>query len=420
MSQPTIEPVTPKTGAASGVVLFPGPLSEWEVWENAGTDRARLRSTGLAQLPPGTQIAAAGLPVGSVLNFVFHAPPADASSLRALASFQREQRALATEKGQPPVFDAVPAGPEDAQKQRLVMVEELSGNIPPELGRPEISRFETSARMLPLPPDGCALWLENSRLVIGVMRGGELVYFQSLADARLTPAVLDELRGLGRILKMEGLMTEAPVIWVWADAGGGAEAALGPLFGGKVVVSARPAPRLPARVGQLVPSSVVQARLQRSSRARRRRLVGVVAALYLVVISTWAGVLLSRKLGIERLQAELDGNRAKVESLQKAATAWKQTQPTVDPSNYPLMILLEIRRAMPEKDLWLTEFRIANGVVDLRGTTTEVDLVYQFRQKLNVGAQDGGIDWAFDTPSIQADNLTQFRVQGKLPYASAQ
>lgn len=419
MSPPNPAPAASKGSSAPGVILFPGPGPEWEVWENPGTDHARLRPKGMADLPSGTEIAAAALPAQSVLNFVFRAPPADAATLRTLATVQLEQFALATQRGQPAVFDAAPSGPSDGQPSRRILVEDLDGILPPELTRPGISRFETSARMLPLPDEGCALWIENNRLVLAVARGGELLYFQSLSDARLTPAVLDELRSLGRILKMEGLMSEAPAVWVWTDLGPGVEAALGPLLGGRVTVSPRPAPRLPSRVGGLIPSSVAAERLQRQTRTRRRWVVTGVAVLYLAVMGVWVGMLVLRDVASRRLRTVLDGHRAKVEQLQSAALSWKRMQPSVDPANFPLMLLLQIRTAMPEKDLWLTEFRIANGVVDLRGATTEVDLVYKFRQKLGSNPEGGGIEWDFDTPTIQADNLTQFRVQGKLPDATA-
>lgn len=413
MSQPPIS-----SAPILGFVLFPGSGAEWEVWEKTGTEGAKRCSEGLKKLQPGIPIAAAGLPVGSVLNFVFRAPPADLQTLRSLASIQLEQQITTLGKGKLPTFDVVPSGQTEAKTSQVVLVEALEAPLPPELERPEISRFETSARLLPLPSEGCALWVEKGRLVLGVTRGGALLYFQSLSESRWTSSVFDELYALGRILKMEGLMSMEPMICVWTDMNPKEQERLLAVLGGKIKVSPRPSPRLPSRVGGLAPPSVVLARSQRELRAKFRWLAMTGIALYFLFIGGWIAVLSWHTIQNKRLEKDLDQSRQEVSRLQSASQAWGRMQSAVDPSNFPLMLLWTLRKAMPSQDLWITEFRISEGFVELRGATTVVDLVYQFQQNLKSGG--GGIDWNFDIPTIRSADLTQFRVHGKLPYATVE
>ena len=80
---------------------------------------------------------------------------------------------------------------------------------------PNGETHEPSARMLPMPEDGMAVWMELGRYVVAFTREAELVHLAVLSAQSLDEEAAFEVRDLTAALQVHGFIQEVPVIQVW-------------------------------------------------------------------------------------------------------------------------------------------------------------------------------------------------------------
>lgn len=418
-------PLRNAPAAAGGNLLFPGAESEWEIWEQAAPSAWSRRPETLPSLdsPAPERVAVVGLPAAWITQFAFQPPAGDENTLRALAFAQLQRRRLVSSNDLPDeektAFDITTSPCPEKSNGRLAMVEMLDPGIESKSIPSEAVRFEPTTHLLPLPRDGYALWRENRRLTLAVTRNGFISHCQTLDgnSARLASGLVS----LRQILELQDLSPTSPELRLWTDLPPQTIEMVGSALNAAVIQENRPAPRLPERIGKLVPPVVREFRTQKIRHKKHRNILTTAILFYLLLTGAWLGVNLLKSSSNRRLQSQINALMPEVNLIQDTARRWTLLRPAIDISHYPLVLLNTVQKAVPEGgNLWLTDFHWMDGALEINGKASNVDFVYQFQRKLTAAPEFGELTWSMDTPAIQSNGEAQFHFTTKTPNANAQ
>lgn len=274
-------------------------------------------------------------------------------------------------------------------------------------------QYEISARMLPLPQDGIAIWKEFGRFVTAYTREGRLLHVTLLASPDLNADAVLELRDALLALDAHEFLDRMSVVKVWTACEPGFVPALSSTFSSsEVQTEPRPEPVAPAEYLNLVPMQVA---LVRGEQQRRQRLVQIataLAAVFVVVFASWAFLLWRQEQSILAEERALQNMGPQVFSVQEAKQAWVAMEGAVNPDLYPVELYHQIIALLPPSGVRLNEFKIDNDKISVHGEASDTQKGLDFREQLTNSPALSRFDWNIPVPKSLDGTRVQFDAEG--------
>lgn len=280
------------------------------------------------------------------------------------------------------------------------------------LGLPA-ERYEISARMLPLPTNGIAIWKESGRFVMAFTREGQLLHVTLLASPMLDADAVLEIRDGLLALDAHEFLDQINEVKIWTDCEPDFVAALSStLSTSDVQKEPRPAPIVPTSFIDLVPMQVA---LVRGEQQRRQRLVQIataLAAVFVVVFASWAFLLWRQEQTILAEEKALQNLGPQVFSVQEAKQAWMAMEGAVNPDLYPVELYHQIISLLPPSGVRLNEFQIENDTLTVHGEASDTQKGLDFREQLTNSPALGRFEWNIPVPKSLDGTRVQFDAVG--------
>jgi hypothetical protein len=274
-------------------------------------------------------------------------------------------------------------------------------------------QYEISARMLPLPQDGIAIWKEFGRFVTAFTREGRLLHVTLLAAPELNADAVLELRDALLALDAHEFLDRLSVIKVWTECEPGFVSALSSTFSSiEVQTEPRPEPAPPPTYLNLVPMQVALVRSEQMRRQRLVQLATALAAVFVVVFASWAFLLWRQEQKILAEEKALQNMGPQVFSVQEAKQAWMAMEAAVNPDLYPVELYHQIISLLPPSGVRLNEFQIDNDKITVRGEASDTQKGLDFREQLTNSPALSRFDWNIPVPKSLDGTRVQFDAVG--------
>ena len=391
-------------------MLLPGATEAepWEAW-TTGADAHCLRA---GQTPP--EIAAGrdatlALPVAQVTALPLWLQETDAKLFDGMIELQLEARGLQP-RGRSAIFDRTIVAQEEART--LVLVGVLAATLPAELETDAFPVFELSARCFALPPDALVLWTEQDRLVLAITRGDQLAYFHALSEPSLTGRVVQDLTCIVAALQMQDIIGVLQQVVVWTDLAPGETAQLQSRLGLPVRSESRPAPSLPGDAWNLTPARVDEVKRQQAARRWQGRAMVLVALLVLAIGAALGAHLYLTSRDVAQLQQWQTAHASSLQMVHDTQAAWKDLQPVVDTSSYPLEALLHVSESLPNDQVHLTLFEANGNKLMLKAEAKNLTAAFTFFDQLKKNPHLKDYTWEMAQPHSLANDVTQMQIEG--------
>ena len=394
-------------------MLRPGPTGAepWELWVlggKASAEFAQICATPLDnRLRKNTTLA---LPVSQVFCLPLWLNETDAKQFAGMIPLQLELRGLQPRGNGAAVFDWTVVAREGTRT--LVVVGVLPATLAPEIHAEAYDAFDLSARYLPFAENTLTLWREQDRLAVAITRGQNLVYYQVLAEGRLTPRVVQDLSCAQAALTMQGIVTPLQKVVLWTEISPEERAALQAALPLPIEQGECPPPAAPPQAWKLTPSTVSEARRLRAGRRWQRRAWEVFLVVYLLAAAWMASQWFLTSLKVDDLRKWQSENAQKLALVQEGRAAWKELAPVVDTKSYPLELLLQASQSIPADQLHLTLFEAGEGHLLIKGEAKNVAGAFQFFNKLKGDPYFSGYTLDMANPRPLPNDLAQFQIEG--------
>lgn len=393
------------------VVLVPG-ADGWEAWSGpAGGPFQLAEASGVAQagelgrVPAGEVVML--FPVREVTSVPFRGTTTDDGLFGDMALMHIERLGIKPDENAGQLVDSfvVARGDEDTQLLTVVLRAPGEGDLPPRSPK----EFDLSARVLPVPAGGLALWREFGRWVFAIGGpGGGLMYAQATTCSEPVPdeSVAGEIHLALTQLALQRMGMDPERVVVWFDGEPPPHpAALEHAFPGRVAVEPRPAPALPEPRSRLLPEDVRAARRERALRHRQVALAAACGLAYLALVGwlafgLWSGTREAKRLGVKAAAV-----RPVVDEFEGHRQRWEELGPVVDSGQWPMQLLLQSVRQVP-----------ANSGLRLQSAEMSSDDAGKIKQIRLVGeAQEPGPIQALSLALTRNDRLTDYRWENPPP-----
>jgi len=394
-------------------ILLPGATraEPWELWALGSGESARclqVCSSPLDNRFSGKTTLA--LPVAQVFCLPLWLNETDSKQFAGIISLQLELRGLKPRGNEPAVFDWTVVVQEGSRT--LVTVGVLPASLPEEIQAESYDLFDLSARCLPLPESTLTLWMEHDRLVFAITHGKQLLYYQTLAEERISERVLQDLTCAMTALSTQGVLAPLRGVRLWTECNPAEVASLKAVLQLPVAPDERPSPGLPSTAWKLRPGTVAAAKRAREVKRWQWRGFLIALAVYLLVIGWFACqyFLLSGKVSELR---QWQGQHAKtLAMINETRATWKDLQPVVDENNYPLELLLHTAEAIPENQLHLTLFEAGGGHLRIKAEAKDFGAASKFEENLKNDPHFTGYSWDMGQPRLLPNDLAQLQITG--------
>ena len=406
-----------KPRAARRRAILRPVASGWQKWQegDGGVWEMSGEAPELADLKPaaGSLIA---IPVRRAFSFAVWVPAEDPSVFGDLVFTQLELRGLAGRSREATTF----VWREIARQDREVLLHAVvwPAQLAARYWHGDVTEYAVSPACLPLASDAVTIWREDGVWVAAVTRGDKLLHFQPLTseapDAAMALEVWMMLAPLeaghmleaglaARILHEEA---EPPDLEAWRSAGGV-----------PVDTAPLPPPVRPAVGADCLPLPVREVQTSKATAARRQRLALAAAAVYFFLVLALAANTLRLHWQARSLQAEIDRDAGAVASTKEAMQRWNALDPALDPKGYPLEVLHEAARLLPEEGVRLTLFEMNLGRVILQGEAKDFTAAQLYMDAVKKSKDLSGYEWTAENPKSLPNRSARFQIDGVRPGA---
>jgi len=390
----------------------------WEKWEedDKGAWAKLGEAAGLADLKPA-QGSLVAIPVRRAFSLALWVPAEDPALFDDLVFTQLELRGLAGRSREVTSF----AWQEVAREgnEALLRAAVLPSNLAPDYWHGDVIEYAVSPSCLPLAPDAVTVWEEEGGWVAAVSRGDRLLHFQPLSEKAPTAQMALEIWLLlapldaGRMLTGGGKVVilyqgdTPPDLDNWRSAGGIA-----------VETQKFPAPVWPLSALGCLPLPVRELQRSKEISARRQKLALAAAAVYFFLVLALAGYTLWLWWRADALRAAIARESADVGAVSAAMQRWNAIEPALSPRAYPLEVLYQTARLLPEDGVRLTSFQMNLDRVAVAGEASTLQAAQRFQEDVRKNAELADYDWTMENPRPLPTGSARFQIDGVRPGAA--
>jgi len=398
------------------VLLLPGATGAepWEVWILGGQNTAEcIQTCASPQENRLRKNATLALPLSQVFCLPLWLNETDPKQIGAMIPLQLELRGLQSRGHGATVWDWSVV--EQESTRTLVVAGILPSTLAKEVEDEAYGGFDLSARYLSLPENALTLWKEQDRLVVAITRGKNLVYFQALAEEKITDRSLQDLNCIRATLTMQGVLSSLQQVTVWAESTPAELSALGTALQLPVNQAKGSSPRFPFVSWKLTPTRVTEGKKNREARRWQARAAFLALAIYLVVAACLITRFLFTSYHVSELRQWQSSHAQDLALVRDTQAAWKELEPVVNENSYPLELLIHTYEAIPPDQLRLTLFEAENGHLLIKGEAKNVSAAFQLLDNLKKSPELAGYTWNMGQPQILPNDLAQLQVEGTRP-----
>jgi len=394
-------------------LLRPGPTGAepWELWVLSGKTGGELVQHCMTPLDNRLRKnSTLALPVSQVYCLPLWLNETDAKQFAGVISLQLELRGLQPRGGEPAVFDWTVVAQEGTRT--LVMVGVLPAMLSPEIHAEVYESFDLAARYLPFHENALTLWREQDRLVVGITRGPDLVYYQPLTEGPITTRVVQDLACAQATLTMQGILISLQSVVAWTEISAEETAALEGALKLPIEEEEIPSPVAPRQAWKLTPSIVGEVRRTRANRRWQMQAGALFAVLYLAAIAWLVSRMVMTSLDVDKQRQWQTEHAQALALVQQGRAAWKELEPVVETKNYPIELLHQACLSIPTDQLHLTLFEAGDGHLLIKGEAKNVAGAFQFFSKLKSDPYFAGYTLGMGNPRPLPNDLAQFQIEG--------
>jgi len=393
--------------------LFRPAAAGWQKWEQdeAGAWTMAGEAPEMSALHPSAG-ALVAVPVRRAFSLAVWVPADDPSLFGDLVYTQLELRGLAGRTRETTSF----AWQEITREGQEVLIQAvvLPPHLAPQYWHGEVTEYAVSPSCLPLAPDAVSLWEEDGGWVAAVTRGDKLLHFQTMGGTSPDSSMALEvwmmlapleagrmLRGVHRAVVYTPGGAAAIDLREWTEAGGL------PVESKPLPPPVKPPPELAC-----VPLPVREVRTAKQAGARRQRIALIAAAAYFLVVLALAANTLWLHFKARGLQAAIDRDAAAVAAVRQTMQRWEAMQPALNPLGYPLEVLFQTARLLPEDGVRLTLFQTSLDRVVVAGEASTLQAAQRFQEDVRTNPELALYDWTVENPKPLATGSARFQIDG--------
>lgn len=382
----------------------------WQKWESGEDEAWTLVGEGLelADLRPAENTLIA-VPVRRAFSLALWVPGADPSLFADLVYTQLEMRGLAGRSKETTsyVWREVARENDDV----LLQVTVLPGHLAPRYWHGDIVDYVVSAECLPAADDCVSVWEEEGVWVASVTRGDLLLHFQVLNATTPSADMAFELVLLLAPLEAGSMIAEASRVRLFYQ-GDTAPDLSAWNFSGGVEAAPFPSPVYPVNAPRCVPLPVRRVQETKARSGRRQRIMLWAAAAYLLVVLLLVGNALWLNARASSLLSALRADAPQVDAVRAAMQRWNSIESAVDPRRYPIEILYQAVRLLPEDGVRLTLFQMDLDRVVVSGEASTLQAAQRFQEELRKNPDLADYDWTSDNPRPLPTGSAAFQIDG--------
>lgn len=382
----------------------------WQKWESGEDEAWTLVGEGLelADLRPAENTLIA-VPVRRAFSLALWVPGADPSLFADLVYTQLEMRGLAGRSKETTsyVWREVARENDDV----LLQVTVLPGHLAPRYWHGDIVDYVVSAECLPAADDCVSVWEEEGVWVASVTRGDLLLHFQVLNATTPSADMAFELVLLLAPLEAGSMIAETCSVRLFYQ-GDTAPDLSAWNFSGGVEAAPFPSPVYPVNAPRCVPLPVRRVQETKARSGRRQRIMLWAAAAYLLVVLLLVGNALWLNARASSLRSALRVEAPQVDAVRAAMQRWNSIESAVDPRRYPIEILYQAVRLLPEDGVRLTLFQMDLDRVVVSGEASTLQAAQRFQEELRKNPDLADYDWTTDNPRPLPTGSAAFQIDG--------
>ncbi len=400
-------------------ICFPGEES-WELWrQKAGifelAETAEFEEGSIAK--PFKSATYFAFPIVSAFAVPVWASSEDKAVVQGVVEMHLE--GLGVKPGNPvgQLVDHRVALRKDGRS--LVLATVLSEGYELSLPRQSPNHFDVSARFLVLPSNHITVWKELGRLVLAVTRDDSIVHFQALSAEQIDEEAVREIKCLMLQLSTEGVLDSPSGLMLWVEGVDEATVELAHReLGIRVLRDLRPAPVLPEKGSQLLPTVVA---IQRHAAERRRKIRNIalaVAAVWVCVMAWFIYGYAVQKKEADRQAMVMQKKRPEAEWIPAFEERYKLIRDSIEVPRFPVELYYRVHAKLIPY-VRLTSFSIENDTLRLQGEARDSNAANKFGGILFNKTGDlaqYNLDWEA-RPKYNAkrkDGTVEFAIYGKL------
>lgn len=400
-------------GKGEQTLVLPGATGAepWEIWIMGRAKGPECVQTCASPLDHRLRKnATLAFPVSQVTCLPLWLNETDTKLFAGIIPLQLEMRGLQPRNNGSAIFDWSVVAKEGTRT--LVLVAVLPAMLPPELQAEFYNDYDLSARCYAFPENSLTLWRQQDRLAVAITHGHSLIYSQALTEAELTPRVLQDLNCICASLAMQDVLPQLQQVMLWTHVSSADLVALRAALPYEVQQAECPSPRLPQPAWKLTPSAVGVARKNREIARWRNRGLALAFVIYLVFVAIMVGryVMLSRQ--VDDLNKWQTAHAPELARVHQAQDVWKELEPVVDKSNYPLELLKDVQEVVPTDQLNLTLFQASGNHVLMKAEAKNVAAAYQFLTGLQHSPNLTQYTFNMGEPQIASTDLAKIQIDG--------
>ena len=370
-------------------ICFPGE-DGWELWKHTEdrfgqaeyelVEEMQLDESGSCE--PFKDATHYAFPINSVFAVPIWVRTDEPSVIKNLVEMQLEKMGLKPTSGIGQLLDyqtvcVIESEPssetqEGPVKRSLILATVLNPDYKHPLPKTGSKEFDVSARFLQMPGEHIVVWKELGRLVMAVDHEGELEYFEGLTSNKFDSAAVNEINcillgldGAGPVSGdfKNGIANEISGAHIWLDEfDQSAKDEFEEVLGIKVTAGAKPDPFLPESTSNLVPSEVVEQRVQQKKAQKIRYALLGAAVIYLLLAAVLLGAYFKEKFEADKLSKEVKRLEPSVKWIPEFREKWRELSSALDSDSYPAELLHRATAAVPPQDVRFTSFKYDDRV----------------------------------------------------------
>ena len=398
---------------AKRTAIFRPVASGWQKWlqDEAGAWQPAGEGPDLASLKPG-EGGLVAVPVRRAFSFAVWVPGGDPVLFSDLVFTQLELRGLAARTRESTVFAWTKI--DEYREDALLRVVVLPSHLSSQYWSGEVADYAVSPDCLPLEPDAVTLWEEEGGWVAAVTHGDKLLHFQTLSEKSPDASMALEVSMMLAPLEAGRMLRGVNRAVVYAAPGAAPADLRGWTEAGGLPVDSKPLPPpvKPPRELACVPLPVQEVRKTKEAGARRQRIALIAAAAYFVVVLALAANTLWLHFKARALQTAIDRDAGAVTAVRQTMQRWDAMQPALDPLGYPLEVLFQTARLLPEDGVRLTLFQTSLDRVVVAGEASTLQAAQRFQEDVRTNPELSLYDWTVENPKPLATGSARFQIDG--------
>lgn len=153
-------------------------------------------------------------------------------------------------------------------------------------------------------------------------------------------------------------------------------------------------------------------RLERSAKLKSRLIAASV--IYILLFACLFAYLWFLRMRLSRVESQIAAQQPEMEFVQARQARWTALAPAIEPSHYPIEVLYQIHKSIPDEGVRITQFDQSLRQFMIEGEAPTANLAIQFGEQLK--KNPGLADYKFEMgpPTILPNEHAQFRFFGKL------